>query len=101
MPPKLKSTEIRKFIVDHVKEHPGDIARVAAEKFGVTRQAINRHLTTLVEDDVLEAQGRTRVRAYKLKQCLHRHKLNLAEHRDEDKVWRTYVQPTLSHLPEN
>lgn len=99
--PKPKSAEIRKFIVDHVETHPRDIAKMTAEKFGVTRQAVNRHLTTLVEDEVLEARGRTRERTYELKKTSYHYLLSLAENQEEDKVWRTYVQPHLAHLAEN
>jgi hypothetical protein len=96
-----QSGEIRKFIVDNVGAHPGDVARLTAERFGITRQAVNRHLSTLVRDGTLEAKGRTRERTYALKSHETVFSLPLAEHRDEDRVWRTHVLPALPPLPEN
>ena len=61
-----KSEVIRKFIIDKVDEHPADIAKLAADQFGITRQAVRRHLTTLIEDGVLTADGETRSRRYRL-----------------------------------
>jgi anti-sigma regulatory factor (Ser/Thr protein kinase)/DNA-binding transcriptional ArsR family regulator len=101
MAPKPKSDEIRKFITDHVEQHPRDIARMTSERFGITRQAVNRHLTTLIEDEVIEARGKTREREYALKVHKTSWTLLLAENRDEDQVWRTHVEPDLTGLPEN
>ena len=34
-----KSSDIQKFILDNVENHPGDIAIVLAKKFGFSRQS--------------------------------------------------------------
>jgi anti-sigma regulatory factor (Ser/Thr protein kinase) len=101
MKSKPKSDEIRRFIIDRVEEHPGDIARLTAERFGITRQAVARHLATLVDDEILVAEGRTRERTYSLKVRTAFHDLRLADNNDEDKVWRTYVSPFFSQLSNN
>lgn len=96
-----KSAIIRKFIVDHVETHPVDIAKVTAEHFAITRQAVRRHLTILIEDGVLKAEGEKRKRRYLLSESKYSWVFPLADHREEDKVWRDYVKPTVEHLPDN
>lgn len=62
-----KSKEIRDFILKNTANNPRTVGVLAAEKFGVTRAAISRHLNKLIQDGLLEASGSTRDRSYKLK----------------------------------
>ncbi len=96
-----KSEHIRKFIVDHVEKHPNDIPKLTADTFGVTRQSIHRHLEILIDDEILEAEGGTRDRKYKLKRTVWTDTLELRNHQDEDLVYRDYVEPHLNGLSEN
>jgi anti-sigma regulatory factor (Ser/Thr protein kinase) len=64
--PRDRSIRIRQFIIDQVRAHPADVATVAAKRFRVTSQAIQRHLNELLENGSLSASGRTRARRYKL-----------------------------------
>ncbi|MHB1671344.1 MAG: STAS-like domain-containing protein, partial [Acidiferrobacter sp.] len=57
---------IRRFILGHVERHPSDISKKTAEHFGITRQAVHRHLRHLVTDKALLEHGQTRGRSYKL-----------------------------------
>ena len=99
---KSARNEIQQFILSHVENQPDDIARATAEAFGITRQAVHRHLKSLVKDDQIEATGQTRRKRYALKVTkVESALLLLAENRHEDQVWRTYVEPHLSDLPEN
>lgn len=93
--------EIRKFIINNVSAHPVGIARLTAERFGITRQAVSRHLSNLVAEGTLAAKGRTREKAYTLERNQTVFSLPLAENRDEERVWRTRVAPALPPLPEN
>jgi predicted transcriptional regulator len=63
---RSRGEQIRRFIVSHVEKHPTDIARFAAQHFGITRQAINKHLRLLVEERVLVSDGKTRNCVYRL-----------------------------------
>lgn len=96
-----KSEQLRKFIIKNVEGHPTDIPKLTAEAFGITRQAVHRHLDILIEDDILEAKGGTRSRTYNLKATRNGHVLDLRVHRDEDKVYRDYIEPQLEGLQEN
>jgi DNA-binding transcriptional ArsR family regulator len=98
---KNSGEEIRRYILAHLEEHPDDIAKVTAEAFGITRQAVHRHLSTLEEENQIEATGQTRRKRYTLKAHKVQNALALAENRDEDRVWRSLVEPALTGLPEN
>ena len=98
---KIPKDEIRRFILAELEAHPADIAKVAAEHFGITRQAIHRHLNSLLEDGLIEATGRTRQKRYTLKCEITKDALLLKDNRDEDRVWRTLVEPHLTGLREN
>lgn len=77
-----------------------DIAGIAAEAFGLTRQAVNRHLRGLVQSGIVTASGTTRSRSYELVQVEVNRKYprkGLAEH----DVWDEFVRPHLTELPEN
>jgi DNA-binding MarR family transcriptional regulator len=98
---KNSGEEIRQYILAQIQEHPDDIAKVTAEAFGITRQAVHRHLSILVKDNQIEATGQTRRKRYILKAQKFEKVLALAENRDEDRVWRSLVEPVLGGLPEN
>jgi len=57
-------SEIQRFVIAELPNHPQDIAKVVGEKFGITRQAVGRHLRRLVALGVLTAKGETRSREY-------------------------------------
>ncbi len=100
-----RTAAVRKYIVANVDEHAHDIAKRVAEKFGITRQAANRHLRELARAGGLRAFGTTRSRRYKLVPLTGTgFTVELAGLR-EDVVWRQQVEPALraagSPLPEN
>lgn len=93
---------IRKFILERVAKHPGDIAALAAKRFGVTRQAINKHMGRLIDEGCLVTKGQTQGRTY--------HLANLVEFQGtyrlpgapkEDAVWTNDIASVLGQLPEN
>ena len=42
-----RGEKVRRFILNHVEKHPTDIAKLTAEHFEITRQAVNKHLQKL------------------------------------------------------
>jgi anti-sigma regulatory factor (Ser/Thr protein kinase) len=72
-----------------------------AQAAGVSRQVANAHLQALVRDGLVEAEGTTRARVYRLKtltEVSHRYP---REGLEEDVVWRELVAPVVACLPEN
>jgi anti-sigma regulatory factor (Ser/Thr protein kinase) len=95
-----RSEEIRLFILEHIAED--GIASKVSQKFGISRQAANRHLKCLTGEGSLVANGKTRKRSYKVAATAsvsfhYEIKTGLAE----DEVWREDIQPFLDALPEN
>jgi DNA-binding IclR family transcriptional regulator len=84
-----------------VDEFPHDIVKRAAEEFGVSRQAVHRHLTALVREGQVEASGQARRKRYGLKVQVVERVLPFAGNQDEERVWRSIVAPVLSDLPES
>ena len=63
---RSKGESIRRFILENVERHNGDIAALAAAKFEITRQAVNKHLLRLREQGALLKEGNTRSPKYRL-----------------------------------
>ncbi|WP_211213762.1 STAS-like domain-containing protein [Desulfomonile tiedjei] len=85
-----------------MRDHPSDIANFTAEQFGISRQAINKHLQHLVSADLLSAQGSTRDRHYVLKPVVEKEfTYSLDGTLKEDVVWRNDIAPLFADLPRN
>jgi len=60
-----KSNNIRDFILRGAADHPRRIGIMAAERFGISRQAVSRHIHILIRRGLLRAVGNTRSREYR------------------------------------
>jgi len=94
--------QLRDFILNQVEAHPTDIARVAAEQFGVSRQAVVKQLAALATEGLLVSSGTTKGRRYGLawvvdREFAHRTSSDL----QEDVVWRTEIRPQLTDISAN
>jgi anti-sigma regulatory factor (Ser/Thr protein kinase) len=96
-----KSHDIQDFIVNAIPNHPKDVVARAMERFGLSRQAINRHVNILIKSGLINAEGKTKQRTYKLivgeKSTITVPILNL----EEDRLWRENIGDLLNSLPEN
>lgn len=101
MPRTERTRRIRRFLLETIPEHPKDVARLAAEEFGVTRQAVNRHLRELVDEGIILAKGRTRSREYSLARREGSWSYSLEEGFEEHRVWSERIAPELEGLPDN
>jgi anti-sigma regulatory factor (Ser/Thr protein kinase) len=61
-----KSCAVREGLLEAVRQGASRIVSDASERFGLSRQSIHKHLTWLVENDYLLAEGATRNRTYRL-----------------------------------
>ncbi len=93
--------EVRKFIIAGLPEHGSDIVHATAQAFSISRQSAHAHVAKLVREGVVETQGQTRKRVYRLRLTEATHILTLADNNDEDRVWRRYAAQHLEGLPEN
>jgi hypothetical protein len=92
---------IRTFILEHAPTNPDTVAAMARRRFGVTRQAINKHMQSLIEDGILVAEGHTNARSYRVAVTqLFDQWFPIAD-LHEDQVWDKYAKPILGDLPPN
>lgn len=99
---RARGAAIRRYILQHVQKNPHNIAALAAGRFGVSRQAVNRHLKRLVEEGALRQSGNTRNRVYEMAAVLKWNQTyRIDEHLAEDVVWRREIDTVLGVLTEN
>ena len=93
---------IRRYIADRIDSDSQEVVRETARRFGISRQAVNKHLRRLVTDGQVAMQGTTRNRRYSLT-IIDRQAtvVKLASQTDENLVWRQQVVPFLADLPSN
>lgn len=99
---RTRGEQIRRFIIDTVERHPKNIAKITADKFGITRQAVNKHLKRLINEHALVQRGHTRNRFYHLHPLVEwSEDYKRSDELAEDIVWRERLAPSLGHMPEN
>jgi len=97
-----RGEDIRRYILDNIEKHPNKISRLTAEKFKITRQAVNKHLHRLIKERALTETGKTRNRSYKLAPLLHwKRSYERSAELAEDVIWRNDVLPVLGQMPDN
>lgn len=93
---------IRSYIAERIDSDSQEVVRETARKFGISRQAVNKHLRRLVTAGHVAVQGTTRSRRYSLtiidRQTIV---LKLATTTDENQVWRQRIVPCFPELPSN
>lgn len=99
---RRQGAEIRQFILEHVEQHPHDIVLLTAQTFEVSRQAVHRHLQSLLQAHALQMCGTTRARRYSLAPLVQwQQTYPLEAIVEEDVVWRQDIRPLLGVLPTN
>lgn len=96
-----RQNEIRKFIIDKLEEHSGDILSFAANTFQVSKSAISQHISSLIEEGIIEATGKGRNRQFSFK----KNEIQLTEKITpgllEDRIWTNKIVPVLPQLSPN
>ncbi len=96
-----KTSAIREMILDNVEAHPSDITALVSERFDITRQAAHRHVAKLVAEGLLQPEGSTRSRQYRLRHIVDFAKTLKLISLEEDKVWREHLKPLTNELAPN
>lgn len=97
------TNEIQQWLLDQIAaKMDAELASRAAEQFGITRQAVARHLRKLSSNGLIVSRGHTRARRYELA-VLRRHLkvYPLGVEFQEDVVWSQDLRPLLNALPDN
>ncbi|MFQ5962021.1 MAG: STAS-like domain-containing protein [Candidatus Methylomirabilales bacterium] len=99
--PSRHGKEIREFIIHSVPDHPRDLVGIVSKRFGVSRQAVHRHIRELLAEGYITAEGKTRQREYALRVLRDKDFTVPLAGLADDRVWRTEVAPVLNDLPRN
>ncbi|MFM7736647.1 MAG: STAS-like domain-containing protein [Alphaproteobacteria bacterium] len=91
----------RKRALDLVAADGHRVGARLATAFGVSRQVASGYLQRLVRDGLVEAEGTTRARVYRLKLLSSVGKRFPCAGLEEDLVWRDVVAPHVADLPDN
>ncbi|MBY4770817.1 STAS-like domain-containing protein [Burkholderia ambifaria] len=97
-----KGEQVRRFILEHIENHDGDVAAHAAEKFSISRQAVSKHLAKLRDQGTIIKEGSGRASKYKLVSLVTKDfSYKITDDLDEDAVWRKDIRDSIAPLPDN
>ena len=93
---------IRKFILSAIEEHPTDISKITARHFGITYQAVNKHLKRLTAESTLLENGQTRNKIYMLAEGYGVDKIivpvSLEQYKNDKLITRSEAKRLLSRI---
>ncbi len=99
---RARGEDIRRYLLDNIEKNSTNIAASAALRFGISRQAVSKHLRKLVVEKILLPSGNTRNRAYRLAPLVEwSKKYQIDDFLAEDQVWSEDIVPLLGRVPEN
>lgn len=99
---RARGEEIRRYILENIEQHAGDISRFTAEHFQITRQAVNKHIQKLKREGALSEDGKTRNRSYSLAPKVDwGQSYEINAELEEHLVWQNDVSKVLGQQPEN
>jgi anti-sigma regulatory factor (Ser/Thr protein kinase)/biotin operon repressor len=99
---RIRGEEIRRFILENVEQHAGDISKLAADRFKITRQAVNKHLKRLGAEGALSEDGKTRSRSYSLTPKVEwGQEYEINAELEEHLIWQNDLKNILGQQPEN
>src|ERR1700760_3240459 len=99
---KSHGEAVRRFILQNISKHPTDIARRVATRFDITRQAVHKHISRLLEEGLIAESGQTRNRSYRLTVLSDwKRSYTLEPGLAEDIVWARDIRPQLGVVPDN
>src|SRR5690348_7617211 len=97
----IDKQSIRKRALQLVADGGHRVGSELAAEFGLSRQVANGYMQALVKDGLIEAEGSTRARVYRLRILGEASYAYPREGLQEDVVWRRDFLPLVVDLPEN
>jgi len=99
---RKRGEEIRQFILSRLSSQTAEVPTATAEKFKISRQAVNKHFQKLVDGGALIARGKTRRKTYELAPVLEwTQAYPISPALAEDEVWREDIAPRFGEIPDN
>ena len=93
---------VKQFILDQVERSSTGVASATCERFGISRQAVNRYLRQLCDEGILQRSGHTRATQYRLVALSRWERVySIASKPAEDVVWVDDVRSHVGELSDN
>ena len=93
------SEQIKDFILENLTRHQKDIIKASIRKFGLSRQAILKHMHTLISEDRVVAHGKTRDRFYELIPLVnYSQTIDVNSSFSPDKILKKQILPNLESV---
>ena len=96
--PRIRGEEIRSFILELIENKEKDFIGHSVQKFGISRQAIHKHIRYLEEQGVIT---RSQKGIYELHPEKWVVSVSLKSNPREDVIWRELAKDNIGPLPEN
>ena len=94
------SSQIKKFILDNLTRHQKDIIYAAIQRFGVSRQAVLKHMHALIADKQVIAHGKTRDRFYELRPKVNFNRtININDDFSAERLIKKSIVPHFMSMP--
>jgi hypothetical protein len=97
----IDKKSIRRRALSLISSNGHRVAALLATEFGLSRQVANGYLQSMVREGLIEAEGTTRARLYRLKVLTEVTRNYAREGLQEDLVWRELISPVVARFPEN
>jgi len=99
---RKRSEDVRRFILENVENNPKDLISLTSSTYNISRQAVNKHIRQLIEQNALIRDGKTKNTRY----LLHPQEswsttMTIMNNLAEDVVWRNEVKQKIGQLPDN
>lgn len=100
---RARGEQVRAFILENIEAHDGGLVAFVAIKFGITRQAVNKHIKLLKDQGTINQTGTSRSPKYSLCEIsgLQLEYSLTGPKLEEDIVWSRDIRPALEPLPAN
>ncbi|MBI4845064.1 MAG: DUF4325 domain-containing protein [Candidatus Omnitrophica bacterium] len=98
---KETGQKLKEYILNNVDKYPSQIVAKAAKEFGISRQAVHRHIRQLKNNSALVSAGKGKSVQYSLKIIQHTFQLKVFPGMSEDQVWKEKIFPSLPKLNKN
>src|SRR5690554_2064314 len=101
-PRQERTKQIREFILASAEFYPKNLISITSQRFGISRQAVNKHLSALKKQGAISVEGRTKAASYKLLPLLAKEfSYEILDSLKEDEVWRRDIRPLLDNVQKN
>jgi hypothetical protein len=97
----LDKKQIRRRALELIVADGHRVGTRLAQAAGLSRQVANGYLQAMLREGLIDAEGTTRARVYRLKVLAEVQRRYPREGLQEDLVWRELIAPVVAQLPDN